>query len=179
MVPHTVQGWVLSLLPLPRSRHLFGCYALTVQPDIFLWVSTANCLHFPPQASSALRPARLCSIPSPLAVKPTPPPSVLVPARLHPKLAVCLVGSFCPMSGTLHSPLCCPVYPESVVRVLMLAFSGPLCPLPLPPSDPHPRMHEPQGGLSPTSFGCVLVMLFVSKFVVSFRAEHCSPAEMF
>lgn len=87
----------------------------------------ANHLNFTAQVSCALRPARLCSIAHPLAVKPTPPPSLLLPARLHPKLAVCLVGSFGPMSGTLDSAAPCTPIPSFMCSCFPSLARSALC----------------------------------------------------
>jgi len=143
----------LSLLTYTRPTICSSCPPISISPKS-------------PQASSALGPPHWQFFSDELTViPPHPTPLIQVPCPLHP-FACCLPGpgSFSSKSDSLDSDASlCPI------RGLICSpfTSLPSSPPALPPSDSHPRMHDPQGWpISSISEECFCVFfLHVFGFV--------------
>ena len=100
--------------------------------------------HSQPCSSGFLSPGNNTMVPHspPQKVKPKPPPLKSFVGYIH-LLTVCLILGHLPPSLTVWT-----LMPPSATPRGSSAHPSPLCPalhLPSPPSDSHPRMHDPQG----------------------------------
>ena len=79
-----------------------------------------------------------------------------------------------PMPDSLDSDAS--TYPASEAHLLLLQLSAQLSgPSALPPTDSHPRVHDPQGSLSATSLGVFLCFAFESFWFCCFEQSPAPP----
>lgn len=146
-----LQTCLRSPRPLPPSWTscvLLPAHIHTTQPPSFI-------TPVPPSSrvkQTLLQDRRVGAPPSlPLTVSPRSPPGAFSAT------SICSLAAW----SRLLPPPCLTVMtlmpPPTPTQAPQLSLHLPaqLRPLPLPPSDSHPRVHDPQGGLSASSVGCV------------------------